>query len=42
VKATAPSQRQLRVAEEIRHILADIFARDMVRDTAELTVSRSP
>jgi ribosome-binding factor A len=28
----APSQRQLRVAEEIRHILADIFARDMVRD----------
>jgi ribosome-binding factor A len=32
VKAAAPSQRQLRVAEEIRHILADIFARDMVRD----------
>ncbi len=31
-KAAAPSQRQLRVAEEIRHILADIFARDMVRD----------
>src|SRR6202000_3117540 len=28
----APSQRQLRVAEEIRHILAGIFARDMVRD----------
>jgi ribosome-binding factor A len=32
VKAGGPSQRQLRVAEEIRHILADIFARDMVRD----------
>jgi ribosome-binding factor A len=30
--AKAPSQRQLRVAEEIRHILADVFARDMVRD----------
>ena len=32
MKAAAPSQRQLRVAEEIRHILADIFARDTVRD----------
>ncbi len=32
MRAAAPSQRQLRVAEEIRHILADIFARDMVRD----------
>ncbi len=31
-KAAAPSQRQLRVAEEIRHILADVFARDLVRD----------
>lgn len=30
--AGAPSQRQLRVAEEIRHLLADIFARDMIRD----------
>jgi ribosome-binding factor A len=32
VKAAAPSQRQLRVAEEIRHLLADIFARDTIRD----------
>ncbi|GAB0115011.1 hypothetical protein AcidC75_25350 [Acidisoma sp. C75] len=30
--AQAPSQRQLRVAEEIRHVLAGIFARDMIRD----------
>ena len=28
----APSQRQLRVAEEIRHVLAGIFARGEVRD----------
>jgi len=28
----APSQRQLRVGEEIRHILADLFARDVIRD----------
>ncbi len=30
--AQAPSQRQLRVAEEIRHVLAGIFARGGVRD----------
>jgi ribosome-binding factor A len=30
--AQAPSQRQLRVAEEIRHVLAGIFARGEVRD----------
>ena len=30
--AKAPSQRQLRVAEEIRHVLAGIFARGEVRD----------
>ncbi len=30
--AHAPSQRQLRVAEEIRHVLAGIFARGEVRD----------
>ncbi len=29
-----PSQRQLRVAEEIRHVLAGIFARGEVRDPA--------
>ncbi len=34
MKAAAPSQRQLRVAEEIRHILADIFTRDLIRDPA--------
>ena len=28
----APSQRQLRVAEEIRHVLAGVFARGEVRD----------
>jgi ribosome-binding factor A len=27
-----PSQRQLRVAEEIRHVLAGVFARGEVRD----------
>jgi ribosome-binding factor A len=32
VRAEAPTQRQLRVGEEIRHILSDIFRRDMVRD----------
>jgi ribosome-binding factor A len=32
VTVGVPSQRQLRVAEEIRHLLADIFARDMIRD----------
>ena len=42
-KHTGPSQRQLRVAEEIRHILAGIFARREFRDPdleqAELTVT---
>ena len=28
----APSQRQLRVAEEIRHVLAGVFSRGEVRD----------
>ena len=28
----APSQRQLRVAEEVRHVLADLFARTDFRD----------
>ena len=28
----APSQRQLRVAEEIRHVLAGVFARGDIRD----------
>ncbi|CAI3939248.1 Ribosome-binding factor RbfA (RbfA) (PDB:1JOS) [Commensalibacter communis] len=27
-----PSQRQLRVAEEVRHVLADVFARTEFRD----------
>ena len=39
----APSQRQLRVAEEIRHVLAGIFARNEFRDpdlaTATITVT---
>ena len=39
----APSQRQLRVAEEIRHVLAGIFARREFRDPelaeADITVS---
>ncbi len=30
--ARAPSQRQLRVGEEIRHVLAGIFARGDIRD----------
>ena len=30
--AKPPSQRQLRVAEEIRHVLAGIFARGEIRD----------
>jgi ribosome-binding factor A len=34
--AKAPSQRQLRVAEEIRHVLAAVFARGEIRDP-ELT-----
>jgi ribosome-binding factor A len=29
---TGPSQRQLRVAEEIRHVLSDLFARTEFRD----------
>ncbi len=32
--AKPPSQRQLRVAEEIRHVLAGIFARGEIRDPA--------
>ena len=43
VAAGAPSQRQLRVAEEIRHILAGIFTRHEFRDPelaqAEVTVT---
>jgi ribosome-binding factor A len=30
--AKAPTQRQLRVAEEVRHVLADVFARGEIRD----------
>jgi len=30
--AKPPSQRQLRVAEEIRHVLAGVFLRDELRD----------
>jgi len=40
---TGPTQRQLRVAEEIRHVLAGIFARHEFRDPdladAEVTVT---
>jgi ribosome-binding factor A len=32
VSSKAPTQRQLRVGEEIRHVLAGIFARGEVRD----------
>lgn len=32
LSARAPSQRQLRVSEEIRHVLAGVFARGEVRD----------
>jgi ribosome-binding factor A len=32
--AKAPSQRQLRVAEEIRHVLAGVFQRGDIRDPA--------
>jgi ribosome-binding factor A len=37
----APSQRQLRVAEEIRHVLSAVFARHEVRDPelAEETIT---
>ena len=41
--ASGPTQRQLRVAEEIRHVLAGIFARHEFRDPelakAEVTVT---
>jgi ribosome-binding factor A len=41
--AAGPSQRQLRVAEEIRHVLAGVFARHEVRDPelagADITVT---
>ena len=40
---SAPTQRQLRVAEEIRHVLAGVFARREFRDPelaeADITVS---
>ena len=32
--AKAPTQRQLRVAEEIRHVLSGVFARGEIRDPA--------
>ncbi len=32
MKGRPPTQRQLRVAEAIRHLLADLFARAVVRD----------
>ncbi len=39
----APTQRQLRVAEQIRHVLAEVFARGGFRDpdltTAQITVT---
>lgn len=42
-KPAGPSQRQLRVAEEIRHVLSGIFARHEFRDpelaSAEVTVT---
>ena len=42
-KATGASQRQLRVAEEIRHVLAEIFLRTEFHDPelarAKLTIS---
>lgn len=41
--ATGPSQRQLRVAEEIRHVLAELFERRDFRDPelaeAQITVA---
>ena len=33
-KGKPPSQRQLRVGEEMRHVLADILGRGMLRDPA--------
>ncbi len=42
-KKTGPSQRQLRVAEEIRHVLSGIFARGEFRDpdlaNAQVTIT---
>lgn len=38
-KSKAPSQRQLRVGEEIRHALSDIFRRGDCRDAEALGVS---
>jgi ribosome-binding factor A len=42
-KPAGPSQRQLRVAEEIRHVLAGVFTRHEFRDpelaAAEITVT---
>jgi ribosome-binding factor A len=37
--AKAPSQRQLRVAEEIRHVLAGVFLRGEIRDPELADVS---
>jgi ribosome-binding factor A len=41
--AAAPTQRQLRVAEQIRHVLAEVFARGGFRDPdladAQVTVT---
>lgn len=43
VSPAAPTQRQLRVSEEIRHVLAEIFARNEFRDpdlaTSVITVT---
>ncbi|MGC8469839.1 MAG: ribosome-binding factor A, partial [Acetobacteraceae bacterium] len=43
VKPAGPSQRQLRVGEEIRHVLAGVFARGEFRDpelaSAHITVT---
>jgi ribosome-binding factor A len=43
VAKTGPSQRQLRVGEEIRHVLSGIFGRGEFRDpdlaTAQITVT---
>ncbi len=43
ISSQAPSQRQLRVAEEIRHVLAGVFARHEFRDPdladAQITVT---
>ena len=42
-KARGPTQRQLRVAEEIRHVLAGVFSRGEFRDpdlaAAQITVT---